>query len=148
MSHVKQETPTLPEHVVSLLLSFSVYDHVDLSFVWSFPFVFFSFEFGNTLLTFDIRRYFCLCFLTYKNRNKIKIQFVLFAGLEKPTFDNRCKIYELDPCDGYGKVCLVYRESKAGMCTHPTIANPTLSLYNITCHLYYVVNIYYTQYNV
>ncbi|XP_033742974.1 tubulin polyglutamylase complex subunit 2-like isoform X5 [Pecten maximus] len=36
------------------------------------------------------------------------------SGLEKPTFDNRCKIYELDPCDGYGKVCLVYRESKAG----------------------------------
>ncbi|XP_033742972.1 tubulin polyglutamylase complex subunit 2-like isoform X4 [Pecten maximus] len=35
------------------------------------------------------------------------------SGLEKPTFDNRCKIYELDPCDGYGKVCLVYRESKA-----------------------------------
>lgn len=36
------------------------------------------------------------------------------SGLEKPTFDSRCKIYELDPCDGYGKVCLVYRESKAG----------------------------------
>ncbi|XP_060072148.1 tubulin polyglutamylase complex subunit 2-like [Ylistrum balloti] len=37
------------------------------------------------------------------------------SGLEKPTFDNRCKIYELDPCDGYGKVCLVYRETKAGL---------------------------------
>ena len=28
--------------------------------------------------------------------------------------DSRCKIYELDACDGYGRVCLVFRESKAG----------------------------------
>lgn len=40
-----------------------------------------------------------------------------FAGLEKPTFDMRCKIYELDPCDGYGKVCLVYKENKTGWYT-------------------------------
>lgn len=33
---------------------------------------------------------------------------------EKPSFDSRCKVFELDPCDGYGKVCLVYREAKAG----------------------------------
>jgi len=38
----------------------------------------------------------------------------LFVGLEKPTFDMRCKIYELDPCDGFGKVCLVYKENKTG----------------------------------
>lgn len=36
------------------------------------------------------------------------------SGLEKPTFDNRCKVFELDPCDGYGRVCLVYKESKTG----------------------------------
>ncbi|KAL5005397.1 hypothetical protein ScPMuIL_018853, partial [Solemya velum] len=36
------------------------------------------------------------------------------AGLEKPSFDNKCKIYELDPCDGYGKVCLIYRDNKPG----------------------------------
>lgn len=36
------------------------------------------------------------------------------SGLEKPTFDSRCKIFELDPCDSFGKVCLVYRESKTG----------------------------------
>jgi len=37
-----------------------------------------------------------------------------WPGAEKPTFDARCKIYELDPCDGFGKVCLVYKESKTG----------------------------------
>ncbi|XP_062574536.1 tubulin polyglutamylase complex subunit 2-like isoform X1 [Saccostrea cucullata] len=37
------------------------------------------------------------------------------SGLEKPTFDNRCKVFELDPCDGYGRVCLVFKESKTGM---------------------------------
>ncbi|KAK3098945.1 hypothetical protein FSP39_024541 [Pinctada imbricata] len=36
------------------------------------------------------------------------------SGLEKPTFDNRCKIFELDPCDGYGKVCLVFKENRSG----------------------------------
>ncbi|XP_062574539.1 tubulin polyglutamylase complex subunit 2-like isoform X4 [Saccostrea cucullata] len=36
------------------------------------------------------------------------------SGLEKPTFDNRCKVFELDPCDGYGRVCLVFKESKTG----------------------------------
>ncbi|XP_060583884.1 tubulin polyglutamylase complex subunit 2-like isoform X2 [Ruditapes philippinarum] len=36
------------------------------------------------------------------------------SGTEKPTFDCRCKIFELDPCDGYGKVCLVYKENKTG----------------------------------
>lgn len=34
------------------------------------------------------------------------------SGTERPTFDSRCKIFELDPCDGYGKVCLVYKENK------------------------------------
>lgn len=36
------------------------------------------------------------------------------TGFERPTFDSRCKIFELDPCDAYGKVCLVYKESKTG----------------------------------
>ncbi|KAL3866489.1 hypothetical protein ACJMK2_043783 [Sinanodonta woodiana] len=36
------------------------------------------------------------------------------SGLERPTFDSRCKLFELDPCDGYGKVCLVYRDNKGG----------------------------------
>ncbi|CAC5380271.1 TPGS2 [Mytilus coruscus] len=36
------------------------------------------------------------------------------TGLEKPSFDSRCKIYEMDPCDGYGRVCLVFRENKTG----------------------------------
>ena len=39
---------------------------------------------------------------------------LFFVGFEKPTFDSRCKIFELDPCDSFGKVCLVYRESKTG----------------------------------
>lgn len=36
------------------------------------------------------------------------------SGFERPTFDSRCKVFELDPCDSFGKVCLVYRESKTG----------------------------------
>ncbi|XP_071168630.1 tubulin polyglutamylase complex subunit 2-like isoform X1 [Mytilus edulis] len=36
------------------------------------------------------------------------------TGIEKPSFDSRCKIYEMDPCDGYGRVCLVFRENKTG----------------------------------
>lgn len=43
------------------------------------------------------------------------------VGLEKPTFDNRCKVFELDPCDGYGRVCLVYKESKTGNSALPII---------------------------
>lgn len=38
-----------------------------------------------------------------------------FSGHIKPHFDNRCKLFELDPCDGHGKVCLVYKDIKAGM---------------------------------
>lgn len=38
-------------------------------------------------------------------------------GHIKPHFDNRCKVFELDPCDGYGKVCLVYKDIKAGVTT-------------------------------
>ncbi|KAG9488297.1 hypothetical protein GDO78_007870 [Eleutherodactylus coqui] len=41
---------------------------------------------------------------------------------EKPHFDSRNVIFELDPCDGIGKVCLVYRKHKAGeMTPDPTI---------------------------
>lgn len=32
-----------------------------------------------------------------------------------PKFDERCRIFELDPCDGYGKVCLVYHNTKQGI---------------------------------
>ena len=32
-----------------------------------------------------------------------------------PKLDERSRIFELDPCDGYGKVCLVYRNTKAGL---------------------------------
>ncbi|XP_066021529.1 tubulin polyglutamylase complex subunit 2-like [Pocillopora verrucosa] len=38
-------------------------------------------------------------------------------GHLKPHFDNRCKVFELDPCDSYGKVCLVYKDIKAGETT-------------------------------
>lgn len=38
-------------------------------------------------------------------------------GHVKPHFDNRCKVFELDPCDGFGKVCLVYKDIKAGVTT-------------------------------
>ena len=33
----------------------------------------------------------------------------------KPHFNERNRIYELDGCEGNGKVCLVYKDLKAGM---------------------------------
>ncbi|XP_020907255.1 tubulin polyglutamylase complex subunit 2 isoform X2 [Exaiptasia diaphana] len=38
-------------------------------------------------------------------------------GHIKPHFDGRSKIYELDSCNGCGKVCLVYKDLKAGVTT-------------------------------
>ncbi|KAK2154245.1 hypothetical protein LSH36_273g02001 [Paralvinella palmiformis] len=32
-----------------------------------------------------------------------------------PRFDHRSRIFELDPCEGYGKVCFVYRNTKPGI---------------------------------
>lgn len=44
--------------------------------------------------------------------------FFLLSGNEdkpkKPHFDSRSLIFELDPCNGNGKVCLVYRHTKPG----------------------------------
>lgn len=33
---------------------------------------------------------------------------------EKPHFDSRSLIFELDPCNGNGKVCLVYKHAEPG----------------------------------
>ncbi|KAK2183489.1 hypothetical protein NP493_310g01035 [Ridgeia piscesae] len=33
----------------------------------------------------------------------------------KPRFDHRSRIFELDHCDGFGKVCYVYRNTKPGI---------------------------------
>nr|XP_047912676.1 tubulin polyglutamylase complex subunit 2-like [Anser cygnoides] len=33
---------------------------------------------------------------------------------KKPHFDSRSLIFELDPCNGNGKVCLVYKHAKPG----------------------------------
>lgn len=41
-----------------------------------------------------------------------------FADNDKPKlphFDGRARIFELDPCNGYGKVCLVYRKATPGV---------------------------------
>ncbi|XP_032217951.1 tubulin polyglutamylase complex subunit 2 isoform X2 [Nematostella vectensis] len=45
-------------------------------------------------------------------------------GHVKPHFDSRSKLFELDPCDGFGKVCLVYKDVKAGV----TICKPEVWL--------------------
>lgn len=53
---------------------------------------------------------------------KVKLSFELvtlcFAdaenGAEKPHFDSRSRIFELDPCAGNGKVCLVYKNCSEG----------------------------------
>ncbi|XP_075696540.1 tubulin polyglutamylase complex subunit 2 [Rhinoderma darwinii] len=41
---------------------------------------------------------------------------------EKPHFDSRNVIFELDPCNGNGKVCLVYKKHKPG----ETTSDPTI----------------------
>nr|XP_002740692.2 PREDICTED: tubulin polyglutamylase complex subunit 2-like [Saccoglossus kowalevskii] len=39
-----------------------------------------------------------------------------------PHFDTRSRVFELDPCEGYGKVCFVYRDTKPGSpAQHPEI---------------------------
>lgn len=40
---------------------------------------------------------------------------------EKPHFDSRSVIFELDPCNGHGKVCLVYKKGKPGLAQHSEI---------------------------
>jgi tubulin polyglutamylase complex subunit 2 len=37
------------------------------------------------------------------------------VSYSKPTFDHRSHVFELDPCDGYCKVCLVYKNVKLGV---------------------------------
>lgn len=51
----------------------------------------------------------------------LTVSYCFCVGQEKPTFDNRCKVFELDPCDGYGRVCLVYKESRTGNSSLPII---------------------------
>ena len=34
--------------------------------------------------------------------------------VERPSLTGACRIFELDPCGGYGKVCLVYRTACKG----------------------------------
>eukprot|EP00112_Aurelia_sp_Birch-Aquarium-sp1_P023861 Seg729.16 transcript_id=Seg729.16/GoldUCD/mRNA.D3Y31 product="Tubulin polyglutamylase complex subunit 2" protein_id=Seg729.16/GoldUCD/D3Y31 len=38
-------------------------------------------------------------------------------GHTRPHFDDRNRVYELDSCNGNGKVCLVYKDLKAGFTT-------------------------------
>nr|XP_046166661.1 tubulin polyglutamylase complex subunit 2 [Oncorhynchus gorbuscha] len=37
------------------------------------------------------------------------------CGLVEPHFDSRSRIFELDPCSGNGKVCLVYKDCTEGV---------------------------------
>ncbi|KAI0234613.1 Tubulin polyglutamylase complex subunit 2 [Lamellibrachia satsuma] len=37
------------------------------------------------------------------------------SEISKPRFDHRSRIFELDHCDGFGKVCYVYRNTKPGI---------------------------------
>ncbi|XP_068128039.1 tubulin polyglutamylase complex subunit 2 [Hyperolius riggenbachi] len=49
---------------------------------------------------------------------------------DRPHFDSRNMIFELDPCNGNGKVCLVYKSSKPGEVTRePGIWFLDLALY-------------------
>ena len=43
-----------------------------------------------------------------------KLFLCYFVGHVRPHFDSRSKVFELDPCGGFGKVCLVYNDLKAG----------------------------------
>ncbi|XP_077989104.1 tubulin polyglutamylase complex subunit 2-like [Glandiceps talaboti] len=41
---------------------------------------------------------------------------------DKPHFDSRSRAFELDPCEGHGKVCLVYKDTKPGSpAQHPEV---------------------------
>ncbi|GAB1611028.1 tubulin polyglutamylase complex subunit 2-like [Argonauta hians] len=42
------------------------------------------------------------------------------TGLKKPCFDSSHRIFELDPCRGVGKVCLVYRHWQLGCSSSPS----------------------------
>ena len=34
----------------------------------------------------------------------------------RPKFDHSSRLFELDSCGGFGKVCLVYKDTKPGTC--------------------------------
>ena len=40
--------------------------------------------------------------------------FFFILDADVPHFDRRSRIFELDPCDGYGKLCMVYLNTKPG----------------------------------
>ena len=37
-----------------------------------------------------------------------------FVDIAKPKFDSRSRLFELDACDGYGKIILAYKDTKPG----------------------------------
>ena len=67
----------------------------------------------------------------------------------KPKFDHRSRIFELDPCDGFGKVCLIYRNTRAGrsrvFCAWAIVA--TLLKYYISEYLKKIYFITFVIYN-
>lgn len=53
---------------------------------------------------------------------------------EKPHFDSRSLIFELDPCNGNGKVCLVYKHAEPGKTEKEKLAISCCGLYlEVTC---------------
>ena len=48
----------------------------------------------------------------------VKVLLGIVETIVKPKFDHRSRIFELDACDGYSKVCLVYRGTKLGLMFH------------------------------
>lgn len=51
----------------------------------------------------------------YKDPSLFDLEDIQEYDLTAPHFDERSRNFELDNCNGFGKVCLVYKNAKAGV---------------------------------
>ncbi|XP_042718317.1 tubulin polyglutamylase complex subunit 2 isoform X2 [Lagopus leucura] len=70
----------------------------------------------HAIISWEQKKQCVLLQLTHSFPNMFQGFFFLLSGNEdkpeKPHFDSRSFIFELDPCNGNGKVCLVYKHTK------------------------------------
>ncbi|XP_044148555.1 tubulin polyglutamylase complex subunit 2 [Bufo gargarizans] len=63
---------------------------------------------------------------------------------EKPHFDSRSVIFELDPCNGNGKVCLVYKKHKSG----ETSPDPTIWFLDRALYWHFLTDTFTAYYRI
>ncbi|XP_053557024.1 tubulin polyglutamylase complex subunit 2 [Bombina bombina] len=61
---------------------------------------------------------------------------------EKPHFDSRNAIFELDPCNGNGKVCLVYKTLRPGI----TMVDPSIWFLDRALYWHFLTNTFTSYY--